>query len=174
MRCDVNISVRPKGRERFGTKVEIKNMNSFSAMQKAIEFEMERQVRAGCEGRGSRSVAEQSPAVALLWRCCGAAVQSLPSSPMLASVCAAHLCTAEPCRRRCRPRPPQVALLREGREGDVVQETRLWDENKNCTYSMRKKEGLADYRYFPEPDLPPLTLTQQYLEEVQVRGGGSY
>ncbi len=44
MRCDVNISMRPKGRERFGTKVEIKNMNSFSAMQKAIEFEMERQV----------------------------------------------------------------------------------------------------------------------------------
>ena len=45
MRCDVNISVRPRGRERFGTKVEIKNMNSFSAMQKAIDYEMERQVR---------------------------------------------------------------------------------------------------------------------------------
>jgi aspartyl-tRNA(Asn)/glutamyl-tRNA(Gln) amidotransferase subunit B len=62
----------------------------------------------------------------------------------------------------------QIALLREGREADVVQETRLWDENKLCTYSMRKKEGLADYRYFPEPDLSPLKLTQEYLQEVQV------
>jgi aspartyl-tRNA(Asn)/glutamyl-tRNA(Gln) amidotransferase subunit B len=94
MRCDVNISLRPRGREAFGTKVEIKNMNSFSAMQKAIDFEIER----------------------------------------------------------------QGALLREGRDVDIIQETRLWDENKSCTYTMRKKEGLADYRYFPEPDLPPLAL----------------
>ncbi|GAB4815401.1 hypothetical protein N2152v2_002447 [Parachlorella kessleri] len=103
MRCDVNISVRPVGRQRLGTKVEIKNMNSFSAMQKAIEFEMDR----------------------------------------------------------------QIALLREGRAAEVVQETRLWDEGRLCTYSMRRKEGLADYRYFPEPDLPPLTLTDEYLQDVQ-------
>jgi len=103
MRCDVNVSVRPKGQEQFGTKVEIKNMNSFSNMQKAIEFEIER----------------------------------------------------------------QVALIRAGRGGEVVQETRLWDEFKLVTYSMRKKEGLADYRYFPEPDLPPLVLSEEYVSGVQ-------
>ncbi|PSC72757.1 glutamyl-tRNA(Gln) amidotransferase subunit chloroplastic mitochondrial [Micractinium conductrix] len=103
MRCDVNISVRPVGRAEFGTKVEIKNMNSFNAMQRAIEFEIARQVEA----------------------------------------------------------------IEGGRSGEVVQETRLWDEGRQCTYSMRKKEGLADYRYFPEPDLPPLVLTQQWVDEVQ-------
>ena len=64
----------------------------------------------------------------------------------------------------------QVELLESGRADDIVQETRLWDEGRQCTYSMRKKEGLADYRYFPEPDLPPLQLTQQYLDEVKVCG----
>ncbi|KAI3435587.1 hypothetical protein D9Q98_001652 [Chlorella vulgaris] len=103
MRCDVNISVRPRGRAAFGTKVEIKNMNSFNAMQRAIEFEIVRQVDA----------------------------------------------------------------LEGGREGEVVQETRLWDEGRQCTYSMRKKEGLADYRYFPEPDLPELTLTEAYVQELR-------
>lgn len=50
----------------------------------------------------------------------------------------------------------------------MVQETRLWDEGRLCTYSMRRKEGLADYRYFPEPDLPPLALEQGYLEALRV------
>ncbi len=83
MRCDVNVSVRPKGQEQFGTKVEIKNMNSFANMQSAIEYEVTR----------------------------------------------------------------QVGLLEEGKGGEIVMETRLWDEKKKCTFSMRKKEGLADYRF---------------------------
>lgn len=103
MRCDVNISVRPKGTEKLGTKVEVKNMNSFSNMQKAIEFEFER----------------------------------------------------------------QVGLLREGAGHEIVLETRLWDEVKQQTFSMRKKEGLADYRYFPEPDLPPLVVSQEMMEAVK-------
>eukprot|EP00873_Tetraselmis_striata_P042997 jgi/Tetstr1/463261/TSEL_008186.t1 len=102
MRCDVNISVRPKGQAALGTKVEVKNMNSFSAMQKAIEFEIER----------------------------------------------------------------QSGLLDAGCGAEIVQETRLWDEGKLCTYSMRKKEGLADYRYFPEPDLPPAVVTEEMLARV--------
>lgn len=103
MRCDVNISVRPRGAAAFGTKVEVKNMNSFSNMQKAIEFEIER----------------------------------------------------------------QVALLSAGRGAEVVQETRLWDEAKQETSSMRTKEGLADYRYFPEPDLPDLEITDEQIEAVK-------
>ena len=103
MRCDVNISVRPRTREAFGTKVEIKNMNSFNAMQRAIEYEFDR----------------------------------------------------------------QTTLLREGRGEEIVQETRLWDEGRQCTASMRKKEGLADYRYFPEPDLPPLVLTQESIDALR-------
>mmetsp|Transcript_26047 Transcript_26047/g.56856 ORF Transcript_26047/g.56856 Transcript_26047/m.56856 type:complete len:566 (-) Transcript_26047:22-1719(-) len=103
MRCDVNISVRPRGSPTLGTKVEIKNMNSFSNMQKAIEFEIER----------------------------------------------------------------QVGLIKAGKGADVVQETRLWDEFKLVTISMRKKEGLADYRYFPEPDLPPLTVTEQMIADTK-------
>ena len=63
----------------------------------------------------------------------------------------------------------QVELLEGGRAAEIVQETRLWDEGRQCTYSMRKKEGLADYRYFPEPDLPPVVLTEQYIEEARVR-----
>ena len=103
MRCDVNISVRPRTREAFGTKVEIKNMNSFNAMQRAIEYEFDR----------------------------------------------------------------QTTLLREGRGEEIVQETRLWDDGRQCTASMRKKEGLADYRYFPEPDLPPLVLTQESIDALR-------
>ena len=62
----------------------------------------------------------------------------------------------------------QVRLIEEGSADQVVQETRLWDEGKQVTQSMRKKEGLADYRYFPEPDLPPLDVSPSYLEDVQV------
>jgi aspartyl-tRNA(Asn)/glutamyl-tRNA(Gln) amidotransferase subunit B len=100
LRCDVNISVRPQGQKEFGVKVEIKNMNSFSAIQKAIEYEIERQIEA----------------------------------------------------------------LENGEE--IVQETRLWDENKQQTFSMRKKEGSSDYRYFPEPDLPPMVVSDAQLDEI--------
>jgi aspartyl-tRNA(Asn)/glutamyl-tRNA(Gln) amidotransferase subunit B len=137
MRCDVNVSVRPKGRPQFGTKVlpfssfekntnrlfpvlqnvlqftnsndcygtqvEIKNMNSFSAMQRAIDFEIDRQVTLENEGLGHQ----------------------------------------------------------------IKQETRLWEEGSQRTISMRSKEGLADYRYFPEPDLPEVTLTQDYVDATQ-------
>ncbi|EFJ46857.1 hypothetical protein VOLCADRAFT_81690 [Volvox carteri f. nagariensis] len=105
MRCvvDVNVSVRPRGSPVYGTRVEIKNMNSFSNMQKAIDYEIER----------------------------------------------------------------QVGLLRSGRGDEIVQETRLWDEIKLLTNTMRKKEGLADYRYFPEPDLPPLTVSDEFVEQVK-------
>eukprot|EP00249_Psilotum_nudum_P013671 c24450_g1_i3 orf=352-1326(-) len=103
LRCDVNVSIRPKGEEKFGTKVEIKNMNSFSAMQRAIDFEISR----------------------------------------------------------------QVALLRNGQGEKVVQETRLWEEGSQCTITMRSKEGLADYRYFPEPDLPEIVLTHEYVDRLR-------
>ncbi len=99
LRCDVNISVRPVGQKAFGTKVEIKNMNSFSAIQKAIEYEIERQIEAIEEG------------------------------------------------------------------GKIAQETRLWDESKQITVSMRSKEGSSDYRYFPEPDLPPIEVSEKQLNE---------
>ncbi|MEO1094211.1 MAG: Asp-tRNA(Asn)/Glu-tRNA(Gln) amidotransferase subunit GatB [Cyanobacteria bacterium J06638_28] len=98
LRCDVNISVRPVGQEKFGTKVEIKNMNSFSAIQKAIEYEIDR----------------------------------------------------------------QIAAIEDGEK--IVQETRLWEEGKQCTISMRSKEGSSDYRYFPEPDIPPIEVSSQQLK----------
>lgn len=101
LRCDVNISVRPMGQKEFGTKIEIKNMNSFSAIQKAIEYEIERQIKA----------------------------------------------------------------LKSGQP--LFQETRLWEEKNQCTVSMRKKEGSSDYRYFPEPDLPPLEIYSKQLENWQ-------
>lgn len=93
LRCDVNISVRPVGQEAFGTKVEIKNMNSFSAIQKAIDYEIQRQIKAITTGE------------------------------------------------------------------TIIQETRLWDESSQRTSSMRSKEGSSDYRYFPEPDLPPIEVS---------------
>ncbi len=99
LRCDVNISIRPKGQEAFGTKVEIKNMNSFSAIQKAIEYEIERQTEAVESG-----------------------------------------------------------------DEEIIQETRLWDESTQVTKSMRSKEGSSDYRYFPEPDLPPIEVSKEQLE----------
>ncbi|MGB3636663.1 MAG: Asp-tRNA(Asn)/Glu-tRNA(Gln) amidotransferase subunit GatB [Rivularia sp. (in: cyanobacteria)] len=97
LRCDVNISVRPVGQKEFGTKVEIKNMNSFSAIQKAIEYEIERQIEANESGE------------------------------------------------------------------KIIQETRLWEEGSQRTISMRIKEGSSDYRYFPEPDLAPIEVTQAQL-----------
>ena len=98
LRCDVNISVRRGPDAPFGTKVEIKNMNSFSAIQKAIDYEIQRQIKA-YEG-------------------------------------------GEP----------------------VVQETRLWDEGKQLTKSMRGKEGASDYRYFPDPDLGPIEVSEAQRE----------
>ncbi len=100
LRCDVNISVRPEGQEEFGVKVEIKNMNSFSAIQKAIEYEIERQIEA------------------------------------------------------------------INNDDEIFQETRLWDESSQKTFSMRQKEGSSDYRYFPEPDLPPLVISDAQLEQM--------
>ena len=99
LRCDVNISVRPVGQKEFGTKVEIKNMNSFSAIQKAIEYEIERQIEA----------------------------------------------------------------IETGEK--ILQETRLWEEGSQRTVSMRSKEGSSDYRYFPEPDLTPIQVSGETLEQ---------
>ncbi|RUR76804.1 Asp-tRNA(Asn)/Glu-tRNA(Gln) amidotransferase subunit GatB [Chlorogloeopsis fritschii PCC 9212] len=99
LRCDVNISVRPVGQKEFGTKVEIKNMNSFNAIQKAIEYEIER----------------------------------------------------------------QIAAVEAGER--IFQETRLWEEGSQRTISMRSKEGSSDYRYFPEPDLAPIEVSDAQLEE---------
>jgi aspartyl-tRNA(Asn)/glutamyl-tRNA(Gln) amidotransferase subunit B len=98
LRCDVNISVRRGPDAPFGTKVEIKNMNSFSAIQRACEYEIQRQIKAYEAG--------------------------------------------EP----------------------VVQETRLWDEGRQVTRSMRSKEGASDYRYFPDPDLGPIEVSAEQRE----------
>jgi aspartyl-tRNA(Asn)/glutamyl-tRNA(Gln) amidotransferase subunit B len=99
LRCDANVSVRLKGEEKLGTKVELKNLNSFRFLQKAIDFEIDR----------------------------------------------------------------QIAILEAG--GTIVQETRLWNEKDSKTYSMRSKEEAHDYRYFPEPDLPPLAVSEWFIEE---------
>ncbi len=98
LRCDVNISVRRGPNASFGTKVEIKNMNSFSAIQKACEYEIQRQIKAYEAGE------------------------------------------------------------------KVDQETRLWDESKQLTKTMRSKEGSSDYRYFPDPDLGPIEVSSLLLE----------
>ena len=99
LRCDVNISVRKGPDAPFGTKVEIKNMNSFSAIQKACDYEILRQIDVYENG------------------------------------------------------------------GEIFQETRLWDEVKQLTKSMRLKEGSSDYRYFPDPDLGPIEISQEQKEE---------
>lgn len=99
LRCDVNVSIRPKGEVTFGTKVELKNLNSFSSAQKSVDFEIER----------------------------------------------------------------QAVVLDSG--GEIQMETRTWDEKVNETKPMRVKEGASDYRYFPEPDIPPLQLSEKQLEE---------
>ncbi len=101
LRCDVNLSVRPMGSDQLGTRTEMKNLNSFKSIQRAIAYEADR----------------------------------------------------------------QIELLEEG--GCVVQETRRWDDNKDRTAAMRSKENAQDYRYFPEPDLPPIEISEEWLEEVR-------
>ncbi len=103
MRCDANISVMKKGAKEFGTRAEIKNVNSFRALQRAIEYEIDR----------------------------------------------------------------QIDIVEEG--GEVVQETRLWDDNEGVTKSMRGKEDAHDYRYFPEPDLMPLEISQNWVDEIKAK-----
>ncbi len=104
-RCDVNVSIRPKGQEAFGTRVEIKNINSFRFVAAAIAYEVQRQSEAYEDG-----VYEQ----------------------------------------------------------EVYQETRLWDVDAGVTRSMRGKEEAADYRYFPDPDLRPLIVTQEMIHEAKI------
>lgn len=101
MRCDCNVSVRKVGAPEFGTKVEIKNINSFRFVEKAIEYEIERQIDA--VERGDK----------------------------------------------------------------IIQETRLWDPDKNRTFSMRAKEDAQDYRYFPDPDLLPVLVSDQMIEKFR-------
>ena len=103
LRCDANISVRPKGADELGVKAEVKNMNSFKAVQKALEYEADRQIKIVSEG------------------------------------------------------------------GHVIQETRLWDADKGVTRSMRSKEEAHDYRYFPDPDLIPLIVEDEWIEEIRAR-----
>jgi aspartyl-tRNA(Asn)/glutamyl-tRNA(Gln) amidotransferase subunit B len=100
-RCDVNVSVRPVGQKEFGTRCEIKNLNSFRFMEEAIHYEVRR----------------------------------------------------------------QIELIEDG--GKVIQATRLWDPDKKETRSMRTKEDAQDYRYFPDPDLPPLMISQDWIERVK-------
>ena len=103
MRADVNLSVREAGSGKFGTRTEMKNLNSFKAIAHAIEGERER----------------------------------------------------------------QIELLEAGKE--VVQETRRWDDNKEHSYAMRSKEDAQDYRYFPEPDLVPIVISDEWIAEVKAR-----
>jgi len=103
-RCDVNVSIRPKGQEEFGTRVEIKNINSFKFVSQAIAYEVQRQTEAYEDGVY---------------------------------------------------------------EHEVNQETRLWNVDEGVTKSMRGKEEAADYRYFPDPDLRPLIVTQEMIDEAK-------
>ncbi|NDI84883.1 Asp-tRNA(Asn)/Glu-tRNA(Gln) amidotransferase subunit GatB [Undibacterium sp. B2R-29] len=100
-RCDANVSVRPVGQQEFGTRCEIKNLNSFRFLEEAINYEVRR----------------------------------------------------------------QIELIEDG--GRVVQETRLYDPDKKVTRSMRSKEDSQDYRYFPDPDLPPLRISEAWINEVR-------
>ena len=102
-RCDANISIRPIGSTEYGTRTEVKNMNSFRAVYRALQFEVDRQTRVVEEG------------------------------------------------------------------GRVVQETRGWVEERGVTVSQRSKEHAHDYRYFPEPDLPPLVISRQWVEDMCAR-----
>ena len=100
-RCDANVSVRPKGSDAFGTRAELKNLNSFKHVEKALQFEIRRQTETIIDG------------------------------------------------------------------GEVVQETRLWNPEKNQTISMRGKEEAHDYRYFPDPDLLPLVIDDEWIASVK-------
>jgi aspartyl-tRNA(Asn)/glutamyl-tRNA(Gln) amidotransferase subunit B len=101
LRCDVNVSIRPKGQEKLGTRTELKNMNSFRNVEKAAIYEIERQKQVISAG------------------------------------------------------------------GKIVQQTLLWDSNKMVTRMMRSKEEAHDYRYFPEPDIPAVIVTEQMLAEIK-------
>ena len=101
LRCDANVSVRPAGQEKLGTRAEIKNVNSLRFLQKAIDYEIDR----------------------------------------------------------------QIALIEAG--GEMVQETRLWNEKEGKTYTMRSKEDAHDYRYFPDPDLPALEVSAEWIESLK-------
>ena len=101
LRCDANVSIRPAGQKEFGTRAEIKNINSFRFVEKAIEYEIKRQMKV-LEGGGT-----------------------------------------------------------------VIQETRLWDSNRGITESMRGKEEAHDYRYFPEPDLVPISVEQAWIDGIK-------
>ncbi|MCD2492096.1 Asp-tRNA(Asn)/Glu-tRNA(Gln) amidotransferase subunit GatB [Lacrimispora sp. NSJ-141] len=103
MRADVNLSVREAGTEEFGTRTEMKNLNSFKAIARAIEGERSR----------------------------------------------------------------QIDILEDG--GKVIQETRRWDDGKECSYAMRSKEDAQDYRYFPEPDLVPVVISDEWLAEIRAK-----
>jgi aspartyl-tRNA(Asn)/glutamyl-tRNA(Gln) amidotransferase subunit B len=100
-RCDANVSVRPAGSAALGTKIEIKNLNSFKAVEKALGYEIGRQTETLTDG------------------------------------------------------------------GTLIQETRLWDENREETRAMRSKESAHDYRYFPDPDLLPLVIDEEWIEEIR-------
>ncbi|MBI4200573.1 MAG: Asp-tRNA(Asn)/Glu-tRNA(Gln) amidotransferase subunit GatB, partial [Chloroflexi bacterium] len=102
-RCDANVSIRPRGSTELGSKVEVKNMNSFRSVFLALEYELERQVRVVGEG------------------------------------------------------------------GRIVQETRGWVQERGVTVSQRSKEYAHDYRYFPEPDLPPIAISRRWVEEIRSR-----
>ena len=101
LRCDANVSVKKKGETKLGTRTETKNLNSFKAVVKAIEYEINR----------------------------------------------------------------QIDVIENG--GRVIQETRLWDEENGVTRTMRSKEDAMDYRYFPEPDLPPVVISDERLERIR-------
>ena len=103
MRADVNLSVREMGAPEFGTRTEMKNLNSFKAIARAIEGERAR----------------------------------------------------------------QIELIEEGKK--VIQETRRWDDNKEYSYAMRSKEDAQDYRYFPEPDLAPIVISEEWINEIRSR-----
>ena len=103
LRCDANVSLRPRGAAELGTKIEIKNLNSFRNVQHALEYEIARQARALDAGER------------------------------------------------------------------LVQETRLWDADRAGRASMRSKEFAHDYRYFPEPDLPPLHVEPRWIDEIRAR-----
>jgi aspartyl-tRNA(Asn)/glutamyl-tRNA(Gln) amidotransferase subunit B len=103
LRCDANVSIRPVGSTAFGTKAEIKNMNSFTAIERAVKYEIQRQIEAVEDGER------------------------------------------------------------------IVQETRLWNEERQVTVSMRSKEGSSDYRYFPDPDLIPMHISREQVREIEAK-----